>query len=209
MNTAAERSSTPLPLILDADDQEALLCMLRAASPQQDYAKTLIARIEQGGDEIIVQAGMEGGVIQGWTANVPATCLAIDWRDESPNRLVVIDDSPQLLTILQYTPEVDPASAALRASLAEHSIVTDFGDRAAVIKKHSGEYILYGLHSTRPVEEEYAAWVEAGLFDHDDVAWYKEVVNRNGKVVVLQTYDFAAMARAKPKANSTGLGMGS
>lgn len=47
----------------------------------------VVRRIEAGGDEIVVQLGIEGGVIQGVSSSAPVRCIAIEW-DEECDRLV-------------------------------------------------------------------------------------------------------------------------
>ncbi len=109
------------PLILSASDREFLRSVLQASTGWSAHSKALLARIDAGGDRIVVQAGIEGGVVQGWTSNCPVDAIIIEW-DEITHVVVGDDGSTKLIGCYSGVPRVDHGEASKACQMRDHAI---------------------------------------------------------------------------------------
>lgn len=196
-NSVAESKITPL--LLNEDDVRVLLHFVQAhssAEARKNYwpqIETLRQRIEAGGDEIIVQAGVEGGIIQGWTANCPVTAIGIEWDEED---FLTFDEGGEarMVGLSTETVRVDPVEAACVAEMMR--VAVRLGpDGVSVVAFPKGAAPLHAeIDDEDDAEDQVRDWIAAGELDPSRIGSTGIYTNQSGVATFIREVDLSDIA---------------
>lgn len=183
-----------VPLLLGEDDVRVLLHFIQAhssAEARKNYwpqIEVLRQRIEAGGDTIIVQAGIEGGVIQGWTANCPVTAIGLEWDGED---FLMFDETgePRIIGLSTETVRVDPIEAAQVAEVSRIAVEFELDGVAVVVFQEGRSPLLATIDDEDDAEDQVRDWIAAGELDPARIGSSGIYTNHSGEVTFVRDVD--------------------
>lgn len=187
------------PMLLSGSDAQALLHFIEAhssAEARKNYwpqIEALRQRIEAGGDEIIVQAGIEGGMIQGWTANCPVTAIGIEWDEED---FLTFDEGGEARMVGLSTDmvRVDPVEVACVAEMVR--VAVRLGpDGVSVVAFPEGAAPLHAeIDDEDDAEDQVRDWIAAGELDPARIGSTGIYTNQSGVATFIREVDLSDLA---------------
>lgn len=196
-NSFAESKITPL--LLNEDDVRVLLHFVQAhssAEARKNYwpqIEALRQRIEAGGDEIIVQAGIEGGIIQGWTANCPVTAIGIEWDEED---FLTFDEGGEARMVGLSTDmvRVDPVEGACVAEMVRVAVRLGPDGVSVVVFPEGGTPLHAEIDDEDDAEDQVRDWIAAGELDPSRIASTGIYTNQGGVATFIREVDLSDIA---------------
>lgn len=191
-------TKTITPLLLNDSELKALLHFVQAHSTvtsRESHWPQIAAicqRLDAGGDEVIVQAGIEGGVIQGWTANCPVNAIGIEWDGED---YLTIDEhgKPKLVGFATNLVEFDPEKAANFSRVSRSALQMELYEHAVVVTSRDGRTYCARAYGDGDVFD-FVHQLESGdALRIDQIASVEVVSNNDGRIELLETFPLSVI----------------